>query len=137
MIRQDLRDLKTGPRELRKFGLVVGAVFCLLGIVFWVRGRVHLPFLVPGVLLVLLGCAWPRTLKPVYLVWMTLAIVLGFLVSHTLLALFFFLVITPIGLVARALGKDFLRLRIDRGARSYWLARSSARKPSSDYEKQF
>src|SRR6266404_2926618 len=102
MIRQDIRDLKSGPRELRQFGFLVGGVFCLLGLVLWVRGRTHLPFLVPGALLIALGVIWPRALKPVYLCWMVPAIWLGFLVSHVLLTVFFFLISTPIGLVARA-----------------------------------
>lgn len=137
MIRQDIKELKRGPGELRKFGLLVGGVFCLLGLVLWARGRTHLPFLIPGGLLVVLGAAWPRALKPVYLPWMMLAIVLGFLVSHALLTVFFFLVITPIGLVARAMGKDFLRLKIDRAAPSYWIARAPGEKSKADYERQF
>jgi len=69
--------------------------------------------------------------------WMVLAIGLGFLVSQVLLAAFFFLVITPIGLVARALGKDFLRLKIDPGATTYWIPRAGEEKTKEDYEKQF
>ncbi|HXU76628.1 MAG TPA: SxtJ family membrane protein [Methylomirabilota bacterium] len=137
MIRQDIKELKSGPQELRKFGFLVGGVFCLLGLVLWSRGRAHLPFLIPGGLLVVLGAACPRALKPVYLPWMILAIALGFLVSHALLTVFFFLVITPIGLVARATGKDFLRLKIDRAAPSYWIARAPTKKSQADYERQF
>jgi len=137
MILQDIKELKSGPRELRNFGLLVGGVFCLLGLVLWARGRTHLPFLVPGVLLVALGVLWPRSLKPVYLPWMVLAILLGFLISHLLLTIFFFVVITPIGLIARLSGKDFLRLKLDRKAVSYWIPRAGAPPSHADYEKQF
>ena len=48
---------------------------------------------------------------------------LGFVVSHVILTLFFFLVITPVGLVARLLGKDFLSLKLDRETQTYWIPR--------------
>ncbi len=139
MILQDLKELKTGPRELRKFGLLVGGVLTALGLFMWARSKGHYPyFLVPGLALLALGLLAPRVLKPVYLAWMALALALGFVVSHVILTLFFFLVIAPIGLVARGLGRDFLRLRIDRQASTYWLPREP-RPPKSpaEYERQY
>ncbi len=139
MILEDLKQLKTGGRELRKFGLLVGAVLAGLGVLFWVRGKAHFPFfLAPGVALVLLGTAAPRTLKHLYIGWMAMAILLGFVVSTLLLTLFFFVVITPVGLAARLMGKDFLRLKLDRQATTYWLARPrSGAKPPAEYERQY
>jgi Saxitoxin biosynthesis operon protein SxtJ len=139
MILDDIRDLKTGPRELRKFGLLVGGVFALLGLVAWMRGKPFFPYLlVPGAALLAFGLVFPRGLKPVYLPWMTLAILLGFVVSNVLLTFFFFLVMTPIGLTARLLGRDFLRLKLDPKAGTYWIPRERpAPKSPSDYEQQF
>ena len=139
MILQDIKDLKTGPGELRKFGLLVGGIFAGLGILFWLRGRVHYGwFLVPGAVLVLLGASFPRSLKQIYLGWMSLAIALGFVVSHLLLTLFFLAVITPIGLASRCFAKDFLRLKLDRRCASYWIRRTnSGPRPKPDYERQF
>jgi hypothetical protein len=137
MILEEIKQLKTGPRDLRKFGLLVGGVFAALGLLMWLRHRPHFPYyLTPGVLLMVFGAVFPKALKPVYVVWMSLAIVLGFVVSNVLLTVFFFLVITPIGLVARLAGRDFLRLKLDRQAETYWQprARKSAK---SDYERQF
>jgi len=55
-IRDDIRQLKTGPPELRKFGLVVGAVFAALGLFFLLRHKAHWPyFLWPGAALIVLG----------------------------------------------------------------------------------
>ena len=139
MIREEIKQLRTGTRELRNFGLLVGAVFAALGLLFWVRGKAQYPyFLAPGILLLVFGAAFPRALKHVYVVWMSLAIGLGFIVSTLILTLFFILVITPIGLVARLLGKDFLRLKLDRRESTYWIVRK-ARPPRSpaEYEQQF
>ena len=71
------------------------------------------------------GAAFPKALKYIYLAWMILAIGLGFIVSTVILTLFFILVITPVGLAARLLGKDFLRLKLDRRETTYWITRKS------------
>jgi hypothetical protein len=135
---EDIKSLKTGARELRKFGLLVGGVFTLLGVIWLLRGKPHYPWaLVPGVLLIALGAILPRTLKYVYIAWMSVAVVLGFIVSNVLLTLFFFVVITPIGLIARACGKDFLRLKLDRAAATYWIPRARSSKDPSSYDRQF
>ena len=138
MILKDFKELKTGTRELRNFGLLVGGVFALLGLLFLARGKANYPWLLtPGLALVTLGAIAPRSLKYIYLVWMGLALVLGFVVSHVILTIFFFLVITPIGLIARLAGKDFLRLKLDRQAKSYWIPRDRNRKAPEEYERQF
>jgi hypothetical protein len=138
MIFDDIKSLKTGPRELRKFGLLVGGVFTVLGLLWLLRHKPHYPWLLtPGVVLIVLGTVVPKTLKPVYMAWMSVGVVLGFIVSNVLLTLFFFVVITPIGLVARLSGKDFLRLKLDRAAKTYWLPRPKRETDASQYERQF
>ena len=139
MIRQEIRELKTGIRELRNFGLLVGAVLVALGLLFLLRGKARYPyFLAPGMLLLALGAVFPKGLRYAYVAWMCLAIVLGFIVSTAILTLFFILVITPIGLAARLLGKDFLRLKLDRRETTYWITRKG-RPPRSpaEYRQQF
>ena len=138
MIREEIKSLKTGARDLRKFGLTVGGVLALLGCWFWWRGKTHFPyFLVPGVLL-LLGALIPRALKFVYIGWMSLAFILGFAVSATLLTLLFYLIVTPIGLISRLAGRDFLNRKFDRNAATYWIKRDrSSSGQTRNYEQQF
>lgn len=137
-IRNDIKQLKTSDRDLRKFGLMVGGVFAVLGLLFLWRHKAHYPyFLWPGAALVLFGTIRPRALKWIYIAWMSVAFVLGFVMAHVILALLFFFVITPMGLVARLVGKDFLSLKLDRAAKSYWIPRESKSKSAADYERQF
>jgi hypothetical protein len=137
-IREDIKQLNTGDRALRKFGLTVGGVFAVLGLLFLWRHKAHYPyFLWPGAALVVFGAAQPRVLKWIYIAWMSLAFVLGFVMAHVILTLFFFLVITPTGLIARLTGKDFLSLKLDRAASSYWIPREPKPKTPADYERQF
>jgi len=113
-------------------------VFAVLGLLLLLKGKPISPWLLTlGLVLLGLGAISPRTLKYIYLGWMGLALVLGFVVSHVILTVFFFLVITPIGLIARLAGKDFLRLKLDRQDKSYWIPREHKRKAAEDYERQF
>src|ERR1017187_261687 len=138
MIREEIKQLKTGGRDLRKFGLLVGGVFMALGIVLCLRHRPACPyFLAAGGFLIGFGLIAPRALKHIYIAWMAMAIVLGFVVSTVILALLFFLAITPIGLAARLFGKDFLRLKLERRAGTYWIRREPGSKTPADYERQF
>jgi hypothetical protein len=135
---EDIKQLKTGPRDLRKFGLVVGGVFAVLGLFFLWRHKSFYPwFLTPGIVLVVAGAIVPRALKYVYIAWMAMAFVFGFVMAHVILTLFFFLVITPIGLIARISGKDFLQLKLDKSGSSYWSPHERKIKSPSDYERQF
>jgi hypothetical protein len=137
-LRDDIKQLKTGKRDLRKFGLLVGGIFVLIGLLFLWRHKSHYPyFLWPGLVLVVLGVVLPPALKWVYLAWMSVAFVLGFVMAHVILTLLFLLVITPLGLVARLFGQDFLSLNLNRAARTYWIPRDQLVKSPATYERQF
>ena len=135
----EIRELKTGPHELRKFGLTVGGVFLLLGAWSWFRHKPVHPWLLGiGAALVLPGLVWPVVLRWIYVGWMTLALLLGHVVSTMILILFFYLLVTPVGLLARLVGKDFLNRKLEPGAASYWIIRERSKPPSpAEYEQQF
>ena len=135
---QDIRKLKTGPRELRKFGLTVGSVLVAIGILFFLRQKPSYPFLLwPGVALIIFGAIAPRALKYLYIAWMSLALTLGFIMSYVILTLFFFLIVTPIALLARLFRRDFLAQRLDKQASTYWIRCETEAKAPASYERQF
>jgi hypothetical protein len=138
-LKEELKQLPLGARDLRRFGLLVGGVFALLTLWFWFRGRDFWWWcLIPAVPLLLLGAVYPRSLRLVYLGWMSLALILGLVVSTILLTIFFYLVITPMGLVARLVGKDFLSLKLNPAESSYWIRREQkAERNPSEYERQY
>ena len=85
MLREDIKGLQqASPRDLRKFGLMVGGVFLALGIYFYLR---HKPwwlwFVAPGAPLFLLGSVFPRSLKWIYVAWMSMAIVISLVLPST------------------------------------------------------
>ena len=82
------------------------------------------------------GILAPPVLRPVEMVWMKLAAVLGFVMTNVILTLVYLLILTPIGLVMRIMGKKFLNLRFDRGQKSYWI-RANAEGTADRPEKPF
>lgn len=138
MIIEEIRNIKSGKRELRKFGITVGIVLGLLGGLFLWRGRDYYSyFLILSAALLLLGLAVPILLKPIYKVWMTLAVLLGYLMTRVILSVLFFLVVTPIGLLARLFGKNFLDTEFEKSGNSYWIPKERIELKKSDYERQF
>ncbi len=78
----------------------------------------------------------PQIARPFYLAWFFLACCIGIVVSNALLAAFYYLVITPMGLVMRACGRDPMKRRFDRAASTYWRAADKTVDPRR-YFRQF
>lgn len=85
----------------------------------------------------LLGAAIPAVLKPIYSVWMALAVVLGFIMTRVILTIVFYLVVTPIGLIMRAVGRDPLDRKLDSNASSYWLEKTYRDESAARLEKYY
>ncbi len=62
-------------------------------------------------------------MKHFHVAWMTFAQILGWFMTRVILSIFYYLVLTPVGLLMRLLGKDLLDMKIDRSAQSYWKKR--------------
>jgi len=101
-------------RAEREFGLIVGSVFVLLSLWWLYRGKFATAAYVlsaAGSALVFCGLVFPRLLTVPRRFWMKLAEGMSFISSRIILAVVFFLVLTPIGLVKRAMGWDPLQRR--------------------------
>jgi len=138
MIFEEIRHIRSGRRELRSFGFLIGGALVCFGLFLSWKDRPAYPgVLSGGAALLAVAAAAPGLLLPLQKVWMTLAIVLGRVMSRVVLTAGFFLVLTPVGLLARASGKRFLDLRLDRSASSYWRRRDRNYPKKEDYLKQF
>jgi hypothetical protein len=92
---------------------------------------------IAAVLFALGGAFAYPALKPVYLGWMAFAFLLAWINTRVLLGIFFYLVMTPIGLVLRLTGKDLLDTTIDKAATSYWIKRTREPLDPKRYERLF
>jgi hypothetical protein len=138
MVLEEIRSISSSRRDLRNFGLVVGAGFILIGLLLLWRGKAPWPwFLGAGTLLPLLGLTFPALLKPIQKAWMTLAVLMGWVMTRVILSLLFYLLLTPLGLAARLFGKSFLGDPPPGPADSYWNLREESPVSPKSYEKQF
>ena len=126
-----LLEINRNPsrRDLAWFGAVLLLFFAVIG---GVVGRALASDVARNVLwgagagLALVYYAVPALRRPMFVGWMYAAYPLGFIVSHLLLGLVYFGVVTPIGLLMRAVGHDPMARRFDRSAPTYWIAREQA-----------
>ena len=119
--------------QLFVFGLVWLLFFGAVGAVVWGRGGprpLALGIGAAAVIVPLVGMLSPRFLRIVYLGMAYAALPIGFVVSHLLLAVVYYLVLTPTGLLMRAFGHDPMGRRFDPRAASYWVPRKGP--PSAD-----
>ena len=130
-------ELKGGYQPIeastdRSFGLVFAAVFALLAayLIWHDRAWWWIP-LSASMAFLSLALFQPSLLAPLNWVWTKLGLLLGAVVAPIVMAVIFFGVIMPIGLVTRMVGKDFLRLRRDPSASTYWLPRLGDTRPES------
>ena len=115
----------TGSRtEQRKFGLVMAAAFCALGLLRWaIHQFTAFPiwFFVIGALFAVLGLAAPRVLQPVFVVWMKFAEALNWVMTRVFLTVAWCLIITPTGLIMRlGRGEDPLKRAWLPAGTTYW-----------------
>jgi hypothetical protein len=126
-------------RREREFGWIVGGVFVVLGAWWLYRGkffyapRIVLPL---GIALVVFGLVWPKALVWPNKAWMLLAEALSFVMTRVILAIVFFLIVTPIGVIKRAFGWDPLNRR-SASSGSYWRPYSERQHDPRHYEKMF
>jgi len=136
-IRAEFRSLEYSNRKLKQFGwlmiLIFGAVLVYLR--FVQDGQAWLvPILsITGILLIS-TIFRPELLKPFYRVWMGLAVILGWFVSRLILTLIFFLVLSPLALIAKISGRHFLDLEVRPSESSYWRLKE---KQKPDYTKMY
>jgi len=127
----------TDAAQLRKFGLLVGGIFCAIGL--WpavIRGAGPRSWaLVAGVLLLLPALLAPRALTPVYRIWMTAGEALGWINTRILLGVVFYGLITPMGLIRRLRAEDPMRRRHDPAAQSYRVPKPP--RPGAHMNRQF
>jgi hypothetical protein len=105
------------------FGLLLGGVLALLAGIVTLRsgfGTVPKLLLAAGGFVLAIYYAVPPARRPIYFGWAYLTWPIGVAVSFVILAVVYYLVLTPIGLLRRLLGRDPMQRRFDREATTYW-----------------
>ena len=121
-----LIEFNTDPtdRQLRQFASIVVPLCALLlaALVWWRLGQRALSWgiLAAAAVIAISGLLRPALARPIYLGWIYVSYPIGWVVGHVMIGIVFYIVVTPIGLVMRAVGRDPLRRKFDATCASYW-----------------
>ena len=118
----------------RNFGIVFFVVFLLIAIYpLSYNGEIRIWSIVISFIFLILGLLKSKILTPLNKLWFKFGILLGMIFSPLIMGIIFFVVVTPIGLIMRILGKDLLNLKYNSN-KSYWIEKSG---PKSKMKNQF
>jgi hypothetical protein len=124
-------------RELRKFGVIAVVVLGIAGIILrFVFGAAFIPALsvaIAGLCIFLITLISARAGRLVYLALTIAALPIGLVISVILMGTFYFLILTPVGLVFKLIGRDSLQRKFEPDAKTYW----TSRKHTGDIERYF
>jgi predicted membrane metal-binding protein len=122
----------------RGFGLLFAAVLALIGLSPLLVGAGPRAWaLTAAAAFLFVGLAVPLLLRPFNLVWFRIGLLLGEVVSPVVMFVIFVVAVVPTAFVVKLSGKDPLRLRFDRQARTYWSDRRREGPPVGSMRRQF
>jgi hypothetical protein len=118
----------------RSFGIVFFVVFLLIALYpLTNEGEIRIWSVIISLIFLILGLLNSKILTPLNKLWFKFGIFLGKMISPLIMGIIFFLVVTPIGLIMRLLGKDVLNLKYNDN-QSYWTEKNG---PKSKMKNQF
>ena len=125
-------DLKMSSNK--SFGIVFFIVFLIVGLYPLINNdEPRIWSLIISLFFLILGSINSKILTPLNKIWFKFGLQLGKIISPLIMGLIFFLVVTPIGLIMRLLGKDLLNLKLNKN-KTYWVEKSD---PKSKMKNQF
>ncbi|MFQ5428880.1 MAG: hypothetical protein ACE5E1_01110 [Phycisphaerae bacterium] len=129
-------DLNPPPRTLRQFGLIGLAGFGALAVLArfqWLLFAALPDSAVGSTVYALAGLAMfcglfamlaPTWLRPLFVVMTLITLPIGWVVSYLVMFVIFYVVLTPVGLVFKLIGRDAMNRQFDRSSATYWIKRT-------------
>ena len=110
----------------RNFGLVFFIIFLIVSL--WpltYEGPIRIWTVIISLVFLILGLMNSKLLTPLNKLWFKFGMILGAIVVPVVMGVVFFLVVTPIGLVMKIMGRDLLNKKYDKKKRTYWIKRDT------------
>ena len=119
----------------KSFGLLFFVVFLILGLWPLKNGEnLNFYFITASIIFLILGLINSKLLSPLNKSWIKLGEILGIIIAPIVMALVYFVVLTPISIIVRIFGKDLLGLKFLKEKETYWIKR---KKNLGSMKKQF
>tara|TARA_Y100000758_G_scaffold197311_1_gene140773 strand:+ start:322 stop:735 length:414 start_codon:yes stop_codon:yes gene_type:complete len=134
----EIKNIKTEKIDLFKFGILFGIVLFILGSFYYLKINDLYPiFYFISIVFFVCALIMPNILKPLYLIWMSFALLMGWCMTRVILIILFYIILLPTGLILRILNKDLLKLKDTSLDKSYWNQRDNFVEDIQTYEKQY
>ena len=127
--------MKSEKVNNRSFGILFFIVFLIIG--FYPMYNSDSPnkfFLILSIPFLILGMLNSKILTPFNRAWIKLGEILGLIIAPLIMALVYFIFLTPISLIVRIFGKDLLNIKFNKKLETYWINR---KKNLGSMKKQF
>tara|TARA_Y100000590_G_scaffold467836_1_gene648186 strand:+ start:160 stop:549 length:390 start_codon:yes stop_codon:yes gene_type:complete len=119
----------------RSFGLVFSIFFLILALWPLINNNpINIWLIIVSLIFLILGLMNSKILYPLNKLWFKFGIALGAIVAPVVMGIIFFILITPIGILMKIMGKDLLNSKYNKNINSYWIKRD---KSVGSMKKQF
>ena len=129
------RHVSTEQSSEKSFGVVFSIVFLIVALYPLINSEgLRIWALVVSIIFFLLAFLAPKVLVLPNKLWFKFGLLIGSIVAPIVMAFVYFVTVLPTGLIMRLLGKDLLKQKLDKNAKSYWVKRSE---PMGSMKNQF
>ena len=119
----------------KSFGLLFFVVFLIIGLWPLKNGEnLNFYFITTSIIFLILGLINSKFLTPLNKSWIKLGEILGIIIAPIVMALVYFVILTPVSFIVRIFGKDLLNLKLLKEKETYWIKR---KKTLGSMKKQF
>ena len=127
--------IQTEQSSEKSFGIVFSIVFLIVALYPLINSEsLRIWALVVSIIFFLLAFLVPKILVLPNKLWFKFGLLIGSIVAPIVMAFVYFVTVLPTGLIMRLLGKDLLKQKLDKNAKSYWVKRSE---PMGSMKNQF
>ena len=127
--------VSTEQSSEKSFGVVFSIVFLIVALYPLISSEgLRIWALVVSIIFFLLAFLAPKVLVLPNKLWFKFGLLIGSIVAPIVMAFIYFVTVLPTGLIMRLLGKDLLKQKLDKNAKSYWVKRSE---PMGSMKNQF
>ena len=127
--------VSTEQSSEKSFGVVFSIVFLIVALYPLINSSgLRIWALVVSIIFLLLAFLAPKILLLPNKLWFKFGLLIGSIVAPIVMAFVYFVTVLPTGLIMRLLGKDLLKQKLDKNAKSYWIKRSE---PMGSMKNQF
>ena len=119
----------------KSFGLLFFVVFLIIGLWPLKNGEnLNIYFIIASLVFLILALLNSKLLTPLNKSWIKLGEILGIIIAPIVMALVYFVILTPVSFIVRIFGKDLLSLKLLKDKETYWIKR---KKNLGSMKKQF